>query len=175
LVTPANAIPLTYREECPGCGANFAAGSLVDRQARSQFQVQLTVTNTGQRGRLDFSYVNAIAFVFDEAKADEFAARFEAERRRGGVIELISTSGAATYTLSYFLDAAGHASTGPVLAVGETWSGWLVFDGRLAPDAKGLVLWVRDIEGDAESTVARLSSGWISYTAGQPFIVIGQP
>ena len=57
-----------------------------------------------------------------------------------------------------------------MVAEGETWEGWLVFNGVLPQDIRALVLNIREITGTGDSD----SRGWISYASGQPFIVVGE-
>ena len=168
---PPDVVSLLYSEECRPCGAAFAAESLVEREHRDQFQVRLTIKNTGERGRLDFSAISAVAFGLDQAQADSYSSRFQ-EKRRNGVSGLLEAVEASTFTLSFFLDSAGSPSVGPILEVGETWDGWLVFHGLLPQDPKALLLWIRGIQGDNPSAASQRRSGWVSYTASQPFIVI---
>jgi hypothetical protein len=163
--------PLVYHEQCRECGASFTVDRLIVRETRSQFQVRVLIENTGERGRLDFSAVDGLAFAFDASQADNFALRLEAARRTGRILSLLAEVRPSAFVLSYFLDARGRPSTSPVLEDGESWRGWLVFDGQTPPDSQALLLWVRGIlrgeEGSSQS-----ESGWISYTAGQPFITI---
>ena len=169
---PPDGVGLLYSEECRPCGAAFAAKSLVEREHRDQFQVRLTIRNTGERGRLDFSAISAVAFGLDQAQADSYSSRFQEERRNGEVSGLLEAVEASTFTLSFFLDSAGSPSVGPILEVGETWDGCLVFHGLLPQDPKALLLWIRGIQGDNHSAASQRRSGWVSYTTSQPFIVI---
>ena len=164
-----------YHEECKPCGATFTVHEVVVRPNSSRFQLGLTIRNTGERGRLDLSSVSSAVFGLDEARAGAFSARFEQERRRGTATQFLRTLDPRAFALSHFLDGRGAASTAPILEVGQTWQGWLVFDGPLPSDTKAMVLSIQGIEGDAPGEAVRRSSGWASYTAGQPFIPLDRP
>jgi hypothetical protein len=131
---------------------------------RAQVQVRIRITNTGERGTLDFSSSTSTANVFNSGKAIVFASRFEEASSNGQTNALLTEMRPTILELSHFADLAGESSTKPVLAVGESWEGWIVYFGGLPADATALLIRIGMIRG-AEGPPA-----WISHKRGQPFI-----
>jgi hypothetical protein len=163
-----DAVPLSYYEECPPCGASFWVDSLVENAARQRFQVRVSIWNSGQRGELDLSSVASVAYALTGPQSERFKQAFPAEQRAGRTTLLLASVEPARFTLSHFLNARGQASAGPVIAAGDTWEGWFVYNGVLPADTKALILHVTGIIGDRDGD----ERGWISFATGVPFIAV---
>ena len=158
-----------YREVCSSCGATFTVYEVVQVANRDRFQIRLRIENTGQRGRQDFSAISSVAYGLDPTLTETFRTSFEREQRRGTAMQFLMGLRPPFHTFSHFLDARGSPSTPPDLKVGESWQGWLVYNGPLSPDTRALVLHIQSIETDAPGGM-RADYGWISFAPGLPFI-----
>jgi hypothetical protein len=157
-------LTLRYEETCAPCGAMFVVSSLEQRPITNRIQVQIRITNTGERGTLDFSSATSTASILSQGQATVFASRFEEASAAGQISALLTEVRPTVFQLSHFVDVAGVSSSKPVLAAGESWEGWLVYIGRLPADAAALLVRINTIRGDTGPPA------WVSYTRGQPFI-----
>jgi hypothetical protein len=156
---------LRYSEVCSACGASFDVHKLELLPVMDVFSVELSITNTGERGPLDMSdgATGSVAFPLTKKQADQFASDFPRAHAEGSVPTLLSRVRGGSRSHPGKL---ANFSALPKLAVGESWRGWLVFNGRLPADATVLILQVRPI-----NSPGRVGT-WLSYSEEQPFIRI---
>jgi len=97
---------------CRQCGATFEFSGVYQNKERGRGQIEVSITNTGERGRLDFSPTTGqvLALGYD----------------------LGMTYPRGTNTLVGWESQLGHMAA-PVLAPGATWSGSLSFDAEFHP------------------------------------------
>lgn len=109
---PASAYP-PYVSKCPECGATFTIVGRWRNLPSGHGQIQITITNTGEQGTLDFS--------------DSTGATMDV-----GYDKVFSVSYPTEWKFMIGWEEESGSLDPPLLMPGETWNGWLTYDSKFS-------------------------------------------
>jgi hypothetical protein len=155
-----------YVENCEVCGASFTVTGVKPQAGGGLVRVRIKITNSGQRGTLDFGRTTGFLYALDRSIADRFAANYPEQSASGTARAFLTGMNPRRLTFVAFESAENvrMPASNLVLNGGQSVESWLLYRGDIPSDAVAFVVSISGIGSEIGP------GGWLSYQSGQPFI-----
>ena len=158
----------TWSEDCPRCGIEWL---VTLSEGEGNGQVEVLVTNTGERGRLRLRPNQLLAYALDQKQADSWREKYPQARAERDAVDQLVANGATKVVLRPY----SPESTNVTIAPSQRYGGRFVpAEGRIPANTVGFVLFFGPVDHEITPAGLAETDHWATWDPTRPFFTVGR-